>query len=270
MFPAGEAVPSSPRLGTWDGESYMSWVFPLLPYLGEEGRAKQLAQVTSFQERHAGGTSSLYGTPIRCLVCPSDALPMSGAYEYCSPVQGTPTHHADFPLGRYDAVCSYGGNWGTQAFLNHPSQVLSKDGVFHYNTRTTLTDITDGSCHTILLGERSHLEPRWRSMGFKHPSQQDFVVYARWYTGGVFTGRQPHETVNYKLPGWVTNDPPKPGNPAWTDLYYKRLGSYGSEHPGGCNLAMADGAVRFVAQSIDLTTLQALSTKAGREVVLAD
>lgn len=48
-------------------------------------------------------------------------------------------------------------------------------------------------------------------------------------------------------------------------------GSYGarSYHPGGVNLALGDGAVRFVSSAIDLETWRALSTRAGRDVASA-
>jgi prepilin-type processing-associated H-X9-DG protein len=37
-------------------------------------------------------------------------------------------------------------------------------------------------------------------------------------------------------------------------------------HSGGCNAAFADGSVRFISQSISLTTLAALVTRAGGEI----
>jgi prepilin-type N-terminal cleavage/methylation domain-containing protein/prepilin-type processing-associated H-X9-DG protein len=43
-----------------------------------------------------------------------------------------------------------------------------------------------------------------------------------------------------------------------------------SYHPGGANAAMADGSVRFCKNSINLTTWNALGTRAGTEVVSAD
>jgi prepilin-type processing-associated H-X9-DG protein len=53
-------------------------------------------------------------------------------------------------------------------------------------------------------------------------------------------------------------------------LEYKRLGAYGSGHGGGANVVFADGSVRFLRDSISLSTLQALSTRAGGEVIAED
>src|SRR5262249_26807194 len=43
-----------------------------------------------------------------------------------------------------------------------------------------------------------------------------------------------------------------------------------SYHPGGVNLLLADGSVRFVADAVSLTTWRALATRAGGEVVGSD
>src|SRR5262249_50492110 len=42
-----------------------------------------------------------------------------------------------------------------------------------------------------------------------------------------------------------------------------------SRHPGGVNLLLADGAVRFVSEQVDIATWHALGSRAGHEV-LAD
>jgi prepilin-type N-terminal cleavage/methylation domain-containing protein/prepilin-type processing-associated H-X9-DG protein len=43
-----------------------------------------------------------------------------------------------------------------------------------------------------------------------------------------------------------------------------------SNHPGGCNVLMGDGSVRFIKQTINMITWWALGTRDGGEVVSAD
>jgi len=43
-----------------------------------------------------------------------------------------------------------------------------------------------------------------------------------------------------------------------------------SNHPGGCNFAFADGSVRFIKDSVNMTTYQSLGTRASGEVVSSD
>ncbi len=44
----------------------------------------------------------------------------------------------------------------------------------------------------------------------------------------------------------------------------------GSPHPGGFNVAFADGSVRFIRNTIKLEVWKALITRAGGEVIAAD
>jgi len=44
-------------------------------------------------------------------------------------------------------------------------------------------------------------------------------------------------------------------------------GSYGSQHAGGANFVMCDSSVKFISESIDQGTFQALGTTEGREVI---
>jgi prepilin-type processing-associated H-X9-DG protein len=67
--------------------------------------------------------------------------------------------------------------------------------------------------------------------------------------------------INYMTPANVT-----PGYPAVNE----RMSAFGSGHSGGANFALADGSVRFLQQNLTLSTFQALSTRAGGEVISSD
>ena len=52
----------------------------------------------------------------------------------------------------------------------------------------------------------------------------------------------------------------------------RRYGYFGlsSRHPGGCNVLMADGSVRFLKNSVNQLTLWGLGSRAQGEVISSD
>jgi prepilin-type N-terminal cleavage/methylation domain-containing protein/prepilin-type processing-associated H-X9-DG protein len=271
-FPAGDAwKPQNPdqvnRLGAWDGEMYRSWWKPTFPYLEQEAISRMFSEALTngkgVYSWPATGRGAVTAQPVsKVLRCPADVLSADGVHQLYSPTEWPPE-------GAYAGLSSYGANWGYQQAPPFP-QPLVKDGVFSFNTKTRLTDITDGTSNTLLVGERSHRDDRWKVMYPGYPGYQNLAAQAWWYPGLDYTGRWPLERINWKLPEWVESTPPDFTGPVWLDLYWKRLGVYGSEHPGGANLAFADGSVKFVSENISLLTLQVLSTKAGGEVIAED
>jgi prepilin-type N-terminal cleavage/methylation domain-containing protein/prepilin-type processing-associated H-X9-DG protein len=269
-LPAGQAIPSDPTsyYGPWDGERYNSYLVPLFPYVEQEALYRLCRQgYDSFQDLNTwpeGGRGAVNAQPAsKVLRCPADALPADGVYQQYAPGE------AGFPQGQYWGLTSYGANWGTQQYPEGVSPLL-KDGVFHINTRTRLTDISDGTSQTILLGERSHNELRWRLMYPATPWKQNLAYRGWWASGLYWTSRQPFEQLNWKLPASLDAGAPDQYTPAWSDLVIKRAAVYGSEHSGGANLAFADGSVKFVSQQISLLTLRNLSTKADGEIIAED
>lgn len=123
-------------------------------------------------------------------------------------------------------------------------------GLFDYQSRSpavTFAAITDGLSNTFAIGEVASVV---RSQS------------AVWYTS---TG--------------ATNGTCIPMN--WTlqrclrDSTYANANSWSGRgfsgfHSGGCNFGMADGSVRFVKQSVDQRTYNALGSRRGGEVISAD
>lgn len=53
-------------------------------------------------------------------------------------------------------------------------------------------------------------------------------------------------------------------------LYQSPVYSFRSTHPGGCNFLLCDGSVKFIKQSINMTTYRALGSRKNGEVISAD
>jgi len=108
---------------------------------------------------------------------------------------------------------------------------------FSFYKTVGINDIHDGTSNTFLIGEDVP-EHNHHSAAF--------------YANGDYASC--HAPLNF-FP-----DPPDPDN-------WPRVMSFRSRHPGGAHFCMADGSVRFIAQSIDLQLYQNLATKSSGEVV---
>ena len=121
-------------------------------------------------------------------------------------------------------------------------------------------DLVDGLSTTLLLGE------------VVVGQGADLRGFSWW---GDAAGFETYLTPNSPSPDvlasadYCEDRPPNPpcvaSTPAFTDLYAAR-----SRHPGGVNVALADGSVRFVKDSVQPVTWRAFSTTRGGEVVSSD
>jgi prepilin-type processing-associated H-X9-DG protein/prepilin-type N-terminal cleavage/methylation domain-containing protein len=251
-FPPG-LVPVDRTGGRFAGGTTL-WV-ELLDYL-EQGPLRQRWDYGDYRNNFAGGIASTTAVVLQVLLCPSDPLPR-------------PVHQmqvADdlaWANGHY-AVSSYAGSGGTRSF--GATAPASNDGVFFRRSQVRTGDITDGTSATLLFGERSHRDADFdRLTQAFDPESFPLAGWGGWgsaHSPGVSPGDVLLSTpvpINYRVPPGAGG-----ADLSWMD---DRLCAYGSGHQGGANFAFADGSVRFVSEAIALPTLQALSTRAGGEVV---
>jgi prepilin-type processing-associated H-X9-DG protein len=138
---------------------------------------------------------------------------------------------------------------------------MTQDGIFYHNSSVQITGITDGTSNTIAFGERNRLDKNFDaiygagSMGSYAGWAWTSVNSAEDYLGGA----GPYG-LNWTVPAGTTTDPVY----VYSDA---RLGTFGSQHTGGANFCFTDGSVRFIGNSVPLVTLQALTTRAGGEVI---
>ena len=120
-------------------------------------------------------------------------------------------------------------------------------------TPVELKDITDGTSSTLLLGEKSHVGKLLES-----PRRRTFWAYTYTSYQRSLTFLQTRSIISdydrcLQIGGPFGDDPCKR--------------SWGSLHAGGFNIALCDGSIRFISESIDIFLFGAMSTIAGGEVI---
>jgi prepilin-type N-terminal cleavage/methylation domain-containing protein/prepilin-type processing-associated H-X9-DG protein len=238
------------------------WEVELLPYFEQENLNNRW-DYTDFRNNVAGDRNATAAQVLTVLLCPSDPLP--------DPVWYVPIS-SQFPQYAYASgfygLSSYGGNAGKRSF--RPG-LATRDGVFFQDSSIRLADVADGASNTILFGERSHVDPEFDRLAFAFdPSFYPLGKEGKWAAVYATSGGSAAERllstpvpINYRVPAGITPEEFL----ALTGAEVNRLCAFGSGHPGGANFAFVDGSVRFLCDQTDLATLQALSTRAGGEVV---
>lgn len=131
-------------------------------------------------------------------------------------------------------VCGQGGGLGDWG--EGKSGVIVRGG---YTPKVTFETVTDGSTHTILVGEKA-----------LHPDHYNLFSISdnEGYTSGW----------DWDIIRWGDRDPkPRGGWPEgpWTpcpdDKARNTETRFGAAHPGGCNFVMVDGSVKSSSFSVD-------------------
>lgn len=148
------------------------------------------------------------------------------------------------------------------------------DGIFHLRDAISYRQITDGSSQTMMIGESDH----WSLYGFGDGYDvADIGGPVAWWMGGggdvdydyrdrtgkgkmdtISMGRilkSTHEPINSSLIPWNSSGNDDMDNPL------------ASPHPGGAQVAFADGHVVLLKDGIDPEVYQALGSRNGEEVV---
>ncbi|MCI0457579.1 MAG: DUF1559 domain-containing protein [Gemmataceae bacterium] len=175
--------------------------------------------------------------------------------------------------GEKDYKGNYGLNWGRWDYCDQggPSTNPAPFNAgaagrapFYLNYGARLADITDGTSNTLLWMEMLQGQGEQRPLLDRRGRlwNDDSACYQ------ISARFQP----NSPSPDYgVCNHNPEAGLPCsrtGTGLGAARffMGSR-SKHPGGVNVALCDGSVRFVSNNVDLFAWTALSSMAGGEVM---
>ncbi|QEG21237.1 DUF1559 domain-containing protein [Mariniblastus fucicola] len=209
---------------------------------------------------------------IPAFLCPSDTL---GAESLPYPSTGTPEE--------YYGGTSYRANGGERPIY---ATSATNDGMFMATgpdaraasdapkgIEVGFSQISDGSSNTILFGEFSHLDPNFDSFtDIGYNSGSTIRGWSRWYPAGGDTGLGnimggAFAPINYRIP-WAAGESGAPGSQsAWYFYQDQRLSSFGSNHPGGANLAYSDGSVHFLSDDTAQNVLRLRCVRNDGEVI---
>ncbi|MGP0068562.1 MAG: DUF1559 domain-containing protein [Isosphaeraceae bacterium] len=226
-------------------------------------------------------------TALAALWCPSEA---AGALD--EPLD--PSSYAYIPSGGRQAHTSYAGCSGIAPVYLPPCQLpdsliraeeSAANGLIYRNSATRLAMITDGTSNTMLFVEQA-----WSTLKVD-PNDLSDTDWLWWNSGSAFGTASSTTAPPNAIKKYMTQFL----NGAW----WVPVISASSRHPGGVNVALADGSVRFIKDTISSWTLaadgfpvgtprinpmwftgnlgtatpgvwQALSTRASGEVISAD
>ena len=166
------------------------------------------------------------------------------------------------------------------------------DGLFYYGSACDFRDIKDGASNTLMMSEsllgsmsdstgsapaNSERQVGWPGGGYSsfNANGPGFVGVVNPDLASASAGCTTWE--GSRCSAWIIGRPlfsamstyMLPNTPIPDIAGKQHMGFFAarSNHPGGVNVLMADGSVRFVTDSIDLTTWRALGTCRGGEVL---
>ena len=277
--PTSSHTPNPPFVG--------ASVFALiLPYL-EQGNVYSQIDITKsfFNPANTPPNNPAYSTPIKTYLCPS--APGDATADYSTELVqsfGNLGVILNYTPGLIFGRTDYAPDAGMSADIpginiNAGASIIVQPP----SSPVRFGDITDGTSNTIMLIEDA-ARPAWYGNSGIVPAN-GFVPFVGIYTGGA-SGPAPQgggawaDPLNYI----ATNgsDPSGSGIAAGGGFDGIPLAPWScaagcsndseifSFHPGGSNVAFADGSVRFLKNGLSMNQMQALLSRAGGEILFFD
>lgn len=249
------AQSTSPPTTTATTPPRASWFTLLLPFL-EQDNVYRLYQ--NDQHWHEPVNSTAVLTRIKILLCPSADQGREGT-EYTRFTSATPRFHL------YGAPTDYTnvGGVGTALAASLVPPPSDRTGVLGDRPMKVL-EVVDGLSNTILVTECANRPQLWQRrqrvsslpppVPWSSSSDQPFV------TGGVWASHLKGFLIDGAGTDGRTNGGPCAVNCSNDNEVY-------AMHSGGANALLADGSVRMLNESLSISVLAALATRAGGETV---
>jgi prepilin-type N-terminal cleavage/methylation domain-containing protein/prepilin-type processing-associated H-X9-DG protein len=247
--PGGGGVNGTPDPDTRDAGPGWAWGSLLLPFL------EQSALYDTFdfsQPCWAAVNAAPARTTVGVFLCPSATGNTRQPFDLVSGSGGT--------LATFGRSCYVANAGQEEPWLRTVDRYDGiADGPLYRNSRTRVADVTDGLSNTVFIGEHHPVlsDKTWVGVvpgaevcptpAFAYGSCEPAGVLVNCHSG----------PCSYASPPVI--HPPNSWTAAPCQMY--------ATHPGGCNVMLGDGSVRFVSEDINQLTWAALASMAKGEVV---
>lgn len=231
----------------------LSWHVNILPYMEQQSLYNNFDTTTVNPSHTAPNRNDPNGLLIiqayQCTSCPVKRQPFNPPNNTNGPTDLIPSN-----TGSPAAIPHYygvngprGGTYPVGTGL-HEGVPAATTGIFQRDGTIRMARITDGTSNTIMIAEMSWVSPKygtrfrtWVRGGDEYAGvvagRPSFVVSCRNVTNPINSIFNANLIVPY-------NDVP-----------------FGSMHPGGMNVGLGDGSVRFLSQNLSMTTYRALASR---------
>ncbi|WP_164103712.1 DUF1559 domain-containing protein [Candidatus Laterigemmans baculatus] len=210
----------------------------------------------------ASGNAAVVSQALPTFLCPSDSgnpkiTTTSSAYQISSDpsFQGAKTSY-DFQAHLETSTCYL---WSTRS--------QSTRYMFGTESNCKLRDVTDGTSNTVMLCETTLDVKDGYTAPWGYTNWTGAGVDISWRVGtggcGGAIGNNPDQGINF----WVCCSWRSPACASDTRGSVAHWARPGSLHPGGVQVARADGSVRFIGENVDYLTRVRLARIGDGEVI---
>ncbi|NDH07995.1 DUF1559 domain-containing protein [bacterium] len=243
--------------GSFVEQTQLSWHVGILPYIEQDALFKKFSQAMGIYT-----TAGKYDLPvsnrIASFLCPSQAG--DGEKMILTP---TPPNNVNTPEvinGQPPYTTHYYGIFGpagtnpvtNAAYIyefNSPTHGrMGKQGMFQRTTTVKLSNITDGTSNTLMIGEMSWVD---NVAGTRY----------RGWARGCDTAVGTEVCSGAKSVANAIN--------AYSNVLFNEM-PFGSSHSGGTNFALGDASVRFLSDKVNINAYRAAASFDGGETLPLD
>jgi prepilin-type N-terminal cleavage/methylation domain-containing protein/prepilin-type processing-associated H-X9-DG protein len=227
-----------------------TWHARILPFAEQGPLYEKVRHVIGTD---SGGTTSaeqlLAGRDTRLDIYQCPSHPKGGI--------GNPSKNG-YQVSTYNGVC--GNTTFNDDQLDEVTDIGYRgNGMFFMNSTVRFGDVIDGTTNTFHVAE---VQDELKGT----PNSNRMRGSDREYNFADGSDNNPPTDISEYLVGMETDDPIN-ANTRDSSGHFNNDGEYaGSYHPGGAQFLLVDGSVRFIPQTINMTTYRALSTRDGEEV----